>query len=74
MKESAAHARDDWKYLSMVIDRLLLVTFFGITLGGTVAIIFSAPHVFDFVDQREVIQRLIAASQQDAPAATTGRL
>uniref|UniRef100_A0A915AAY4 Uncharacterized protein n=2 Tax=Parascaris univalens TaxID=6257 RepID=A0A915AAY4_PARUN len=66
--------RDDWKYLSMVIDRLLLVTFFGITLGGTVAIIFSAPHVFDFVDQREVIQRLIAASQQDAPAATTGRL
>lgn len=66
--------RDDWKYLSMVIDRLLLVTFFGITLGGTAAIIFSAPHVFDFVDQREVIQRLIAASQQDAQATTTGRL
>ncbi|KHN70740.1 Acetylcholine receptor subunit beta-type acr-2 [Toxocara canis] len=56
--------RDDWKYISMVIDRLLLVTFFGITLGGTVAIIFSAPHVFDFVDQRQIIQKLTAASQE----------
>uniref|UniRef100_A0A7E4W5Q6 Neur_chan_LBD domain-containing protein n=1 Tax=Panagrellus redivivus TaxID=6233 RepID=A0A7E4W5Q6_PANRE len=54
---------DDWKYISMVIDRLLLVIFFGITLGGTIGIIFSAPHVFDFVDQHRIIQRLIAQSK-----------
>ncbi|TKR69550.1 hypothetical protein L596_021694 [Steinernema carpocapsae] len=57
--------RDDWKYIAMVIDRLLLVVFFGITLGGTVGIILSAPHVFDFVDQEEVIKRLIASNEQE---------
>ncbi|KAE9418013.1 hypothetical protein Angca_007400, partial [Angiostrongylus cantonensis] len=46
--------RDDWKYVAMVIDRLLLLLFFGITLGGTLGIICSAPHVFDFVDQEKV--------------------
>jgi nicotinic acetylcholine receptor len=50
--------RDDWKYMAMVIDRLVLVTFFGVTLGGTVGIIFSAPNVFDFVNQQQVIDRL----------------
>ncbi|MFH4973770.1 hypothetical protein AB6A40_000479 [Gnathostoma spinigerum] len=58
--------RDDWKYVSMVIDRLLLVVFFGITLGGTVGIIFSAPHVFDFVDQQEIIARLIAVGREQS--------
>ncbi|KAI6234385.1 hypothetical protein M3Y99_00788800 [Aphelenchoides fujianensis] len=43
--------RDDWKFISMVMDRLLLLIFFGITAGGTISIIFSAPHVFDYVDQ-----------------------
>ncbi|KAK0407735.1 hypothetical protein QR680_003556 [Steinernema hermaphroditum] len=57
--------RDDWKYIAMVIDRLLLVIFFGITLGGTVGIILSAPHVFDFVDQEEVIKKLIASNEQE---------
>ncbi|KAJ1348062.1 DNA-directed RNA polymerase I subunit RPA2 [Parelaphostrongylus tenuis] len=50
--------RDDWKYVAMVIDRLLLLLFFGITLGGTLGIICSAPHVFDFVDQDKVIKKL----------------
>lgn len=55
--------RDDWKYVAMVIDRVLLIIFFGITLGGTIRIIFYAPYVFDFVDQQEIIQRLIAESK-----------
>ena len=50
--------RDDWRYVSMVIDRMLLLFFFGITTGGTVGIILSAPHVFDFVDQDLVIKQL----------------
>ncbi|ETN69161.1 hypothetical protein NECAME_15493 [Necator americanus] len=38
--------RDDWKYVAMIIDRLLLYVFFGITIGGTCGILFSAPYVF----------------------------
>ncbi|CAD5206203.1 unnamed protein product [Bursaphelenchus okinawaensis] len=63
--------RDDWKYIAMVIDRLLLLIFFGITFGGTIGIIFSAPHVFDYVDQHEVIKRLIAESRLDAESGFT---
>ncbi|CAI5453865.1 unnamed protein product [Caenorhabditis angaria] len=50
--------RDDWKYVAMVLDRLLLLVFFGITLGGTLGIICSAPHVFEFIDQEDIINKL----------------
>ncbi|KAI6179402.1 hypothetical protein M3Y98_00606500 [Aphelenchoides besseyi] len=43
--------KDDWRFISMIIDRLLLLVFFGITAGGTISIIFSAPHVFEYIDQ-----------------------
>jgi len=43
----------------MVIDRLLLLIFFGITLGGTLGVLLSAPHVFESVDQRAVLRRLV---------------
>ncbi|KAK6054264.1 Neurotransmitter-gated ion-channel transmembrane region [Cooperia oncophora] len=42
--------RDDWKYVAMIIDRLLLYVFFGITVGGTCGILFSAPYVFQGVN------------------------
>lgn len=42
----------------MVIDRLLLYVFFGITLGGTIGILFSAPYVFHTVDQETELKRL----------------
>ncbi|CAJ0594705.1 unnamed protein product [Cylicocyclus nassatus] len=51
--------RDDWKYVAMIIDRLLLYVFFGITVGGTCGILFSAPHIFQGVNQKEVLRRLI---------------
>ncbi|CAK5006602.1 unnamed protein product [Meloidogyne enterolobii] len=51
--------RDDWRYVAMVIDRLLLLIFFGITLGGTLGVLLSAPHVFESVDQRAVLRRLV---------------
>ena len=42
----------------MVIDRLLLYVFFGVTAGGTLGILLSAPDVFQIVDQQEIINRL----------------
>ncbi|MCP9260921.1 Acetylcholine receptor subunit beta-type unc-29 [Dirofilaria immitis] len=56
---SSLKYRDDWKYVAMIIDRLLLYVFFGITVGGTCGILFSAPYVFQGVDQRAELQRLI---------------
>nr|ACF60609.1 nicotinic acetylcholine receptor non-alpha subunit [Ancylostoma caninum] len=50
--------RDDWKYVAMIIDRLLLYVFFGITVGGTCGILFSAPHVFQIIDQQDMLDRL----------------
>lgn len=49
---------EEWKFVSVVIDRLLLYVFFAITIGGTMGILFSAPNVFDHVDQVEVIEKL----------------
>uniref|UniRef100_A0AC35TQ02 Neur_chan_LBD domain-containing protein n=1 Tax=Rhabditophanes sp. KR3021 TaxID=114890 RepID=A0AC35TQ02_9BILA len=51
--------RDDWKYVGMLIDRLMLYIFFGITLGGSVGILFSAPTVFENVNQKTELQKLI---------------
>ncbi|PAV86500.1 hypothetical protein WR25_16914 isoform C [Diploscapter pachys] len=50
--------RDDWKFVSMIIDRLLLYVFAGITIGGTFGILLSAPTVFEVVDQDTIIKRL----------------
>lgn len=42
----------------MIIDRLLLYVFSGITIGGTLGILLSAPHVFEVVDQDEILDRI----------------
>ncbi|KAI6204426.1 hypothetical protein M3Y94_00673000 [Aphelenchoides besseyi] len=51
--------RDDWKYVAMVIDRFLLFVFAGVTLGGTVGILLSAPDIFVGINQEKQLQRLI---------------
>lgn len=49
----------------MVIDRLLLYIFFAVTVGGTLGILFSAPNVFDYVNQEAVIAALKAAAEEE---------
>uniref|UniRef100_A0AC34GN31 Uncharacterized protein n=1 Tax=Panagrolaimus sp. ES5 TaxID=591445 RepID=A0AC34GN31_9BILA len=51
--------RDDWKYVAMVIDRVLLYVFLGITVGGTIGILGSSPYVLDHVDQQKILKELI---------------
>uniref|UniRef100_A0A0N5AIJ1 Neur_chan_LBD domain-containing protein n=1 Tax=Syphacia muris TaxID=451379 RepID=A0A0N5AIJ1_9BILA len=50
--------RDDWKYVAMVIDRFLLYVFAGITIGGTVGILGSAPYILQSVDQKKILTEL----------------
>lgn len=40
----------------MVIDRLQLYLFFLVTTIGTAAILLDAPHIFEYVDQDNVIK------------------
>jgi nicotinic acetylcholine receptor len=42
----------------MVIDRFLLYVFFGVTLGGTLGILLSAPDIFSSVNQDKELYRL----------------
>ena len=55
--------REEWKYVAMVIDRLLLYAFFAVTAGGTMGILFSAPNVFEYVNQTAVIEKLKKAAE-----------
>lgn len=42
----------------MVIDRFLLYVFAGITIGGTVGILGSAPYILQSVDQKKILTEL----------------
>ena len=57
---------EDWRYIAMVIDRLQLYIFLAVTIGGTVGILIHAPHIFDFVDQDEIKQRIMGSSSEAA--------
>ena len=50
----------------MIIDRLLLYVFFGVTLGGTCGILLSAPNVFEFIDQKQKLEELAVRYRGDA--------
>jgi hypothetical protein len=52
--------REDWKYIAMVIDRLQLWVFLGVTIGGTVGILIDVPHIFDYVDQAKIVDEIQA--------------
>lgn len=62
--------KDDWKFAGMILDRLMLFLFFGITVGGTCGILFSAPHIFEGsfpflkcslsdIDQKAIIDKML---------------
>ena len=50
---------EDWRYISMVIDRLQLYVFLAVTIVGTASILVGAPHIFDSVDQEAIRQRIL---------------
>ncbi|WAQ98351.1 ACH3-like protein [Mya arenaria] len=48
---------DDWRYIARVVDRLLLTIFFIVTFTGTLGIFFKAPHIFEKINQDEILAR-----------------
>lgn len=39
--------RDDWKFVSLVIDRLLLWVYSAACLVGTIVLLINAPVLYD---------------------------
>ena len=39
--------KDDWKFVAMVIDRMLLYMYIIMCLMGTITIIFNSPAIYD---------------------------
>ncbi|KAL4228143.1 Neuronal acetylcholine receptor subunit [Mactra antiquata] len=52
---------DDWRYIALVLDRLLLCIFFIVTVAGSMGIFLNAPHILESVDQRAVLAKMNAA-------------
>lgn len=53
-EDDYAEILEDWRYIAMVIDRLMLYIFLAVTIGGTVGILINAPHIFEYVDQDDI--------------------
>ena len=51
---------DDWKFVARVMDRLLLILFLAVSLSGTLTMFLGAPHIFEFVDQDEMLGKFEA--------------
>jgi len=52
---------EDWRYISMVIDRLQLYVFLAVTIVGTASILVGAPHIFESVDQDVIRDRILSS-------------
>ena len=46
IQEEEEEIISDWKFAAMVIDRFCLIIFTAFTVITTVAVLFSAPHIF----------------------------
>ena len=58
----SAQILEDWRYIAMVIDRLQLYIFVLVTIGGTAGILINSPHIFDYVDQDEIKERILGTA------------
>ena len=49
---------DDWLYLSLIFERLLLYIYATVTLVATLSILMYAPHIFTEFDQQAFKRQL----------------
>ncbi|CAL1526974.1 unnamed protein product [Lymnaea stagnalis] len=57
-KEDYHTVLDDWKYVAAVLDRLLMVIFILVSLGGTLGVLINAPHILETVDQDQILNKI----------------
>lgn len=43
----------------MVIDRLMLYIFLGVTISGTIGVLMSAKNIFTYVDQDAIKRKIM---------------
>jgi hypothetical protein len=51
---NANNVIEDWRFLALVFDRLLLWVFIIITIIGTCAILLNSPYLGDSIDQEKI--------------------
>ena len=51
---------DDWRYISLMFDRLLFYVYAIVTLIGTLSILMYAPHVFATDFNQQAFKREVA--------------
>lgn len=51
MKFFDLQVEEEWKYVALVVDRLLLWIFFVVTTVGSFSILLSAETIFESVEQ-----------------------
>merc|ERR1712212_733776 len=56
---------EDWKYIALVFDRLLLYIFTVATVVGTLFLLLNQPFVLDSIDQREVLDKFSETHQKN---------
>ena len=59
-------ASDDWKFLSKVVDKILLYLYITVCLVGGTAVMMSAPSLYDTRKQIDPGSSLQAQASSDA--------
>jgi len=49
----------DWQYVALVIDRIQMLIFAMATAAGCIGLITNAPHVFDYINQDDIKNKLM---------------
>jgi len=56
---------EDWKYIALVFDRLLLYIFVIATIVGTLFLLLNQPFVMDSINQQEVLANWVDTHQRN---------
>jgi len=56
---------EDWKYIALVFDRLLLYVFVIATVVGTLFLLLNQPFVMDHINQQEVLSKWTDTHQRN---------
>jgi len=54
---------EDWKYIALVFDRLLLILFVIVTAIGTMVLLCNQPFIMDTIDQAKVLANWVETHQ-----------